>query len=93
MSWAVVEVVSEGLWITGTCNGGEVEGDRVGDVSSRFLLPSITAGANHSVTTSTSSSEGSSHLIAFRGGGSSGLWIFLRTAPTQILFYSHVQKG
>lgn len=86
LSWGVAEVVSVGLWITGTCSGGEVEGDTGGGVSSRLLRPSSTGGANHSVTTSTSSSDGRSHLISFRGGGSMGLWILRMTKPTHIFF-------
>ena len=72
---------SAGLWITGTCSGGEVGGEMDRGVSSRSLRPSSTGGASHSVTTSTSSSDGKSALDSFGGGSSVGLWTLCRTTP------------
>ena len=73
---------SGGRWITGTCRGGEVGGDLGGrDVSSRLLRPSRTGGASHSVTTSTSSSDGRSNLASLGGRGSRGVWTRCRITP------------
>lgn len=67
-------LVSAGLWITGTCEVG-VGGSRT------LPRPSSTGGASHSVTTSTSSSEGRSTLVSFGGGGSEGFLTRRRITP------------
>lgn len=73
-------LTSVGLWMTGTCSGGEVGGSGF----SNKLLPSSTEGASHSVTTSTSSSDGRSTLVTFVGGGSTGRWTFCSITPGDV---------
>lgn len=79
LSCGVEVLASEGPWITGTCRGEE---------ASTLLCPSCTGGANHSVTTSTSSSEGCSILDSFGDGGVAGVRTFCRTTPEQIFITS-----
>lgn len=67
--------------MTGTCKVGEVGGDIGGGVSSTLRRPSSTGGASHSVTTSTSSSDGRSDLVNFGGGGSVGFGTLCSTTP------------
>lgn len=52
-----------------------------GGVSSRLLRHSSVGGASHSVTTSTSSSDGRSDLASFGGSSAAGLGTLCRTTP------------
>lgn len=70
-------LASAGLWMTGTCRGGEAP-------SMAALGVSSGAGTSHSVTTCTSSSDGRSVLGSFGDGGLAGLRTLCRITPGHI---------